>query len=422
LLPSRYHKIGHDPVVIEGLFVDLFLEAYKTPPKEIILDLDATDDPLHGHQEGRFFHGYYDCYCYLPLYVFCGRHLLAAKLRRSNIDASAGAVAEMERIVGQIRARWPRIKLLLRADSGFARDELMAWCEANGVDYVFGLARNERLVGAIANELALAEAESLAKGGPARHFADLPWRTLDSWSRSRRVVAKAEHLPKGSNPRFVVTSLAARTIPARTLYEDVYCARGDIENRIKEQLGRRNGVGAPFPNPAAKRPVRRSHFGGDHACQSTAAVVRVVRLCPARGAAPDRPAPHPVRDRDLRHHPPQALEDRRPGAGERAPDQGRHGLGLPVPDRVSPRVSLSAPRRLLSAPTSLRSPAGRSCSPKNPARSAPARRTNSSRRPPAASTVQTPAPPTSCEKCGLGATGKRARLVPGLNPSDRPPR
>jgi hypothetical protein len=135
------------------LFVDLFLEAYKTPPKEIILDLDATDDPLHGDQEGRFFHGYYDCYCYLPLYVFCGRHLLAAKLRRSNIDAAAGAVAAMERVVGQIRARWPRIKLLLRADSGFARAELMAWCEANGVDYVFGLARNERLVGAIAKEL-----------------------------------------------------------------------------------------------------------------------------------------------------------------------------------------------------------------------------------------------------------------------------
>jgi Transposase DDE domain group 1 len=235
LLPSRYHKIGHDPVAIEGLFVDLFLEAYTTPPKEIILDLDATDDPLHGHQEGRFFHGYYDCYCYLPLYVFCGRHLLAAKLRRSNIDASAGAVAEMDRIVGQIRARWPRVKLLLRADSGFARDELMAWCEANGVDYVFGLARNERLVGAIANELALAEAESLAKGGPARHFADFPWRTLDSWSRSRRVVAKAEHLPKGSNPRFVVTSLAARATDARTLYEHVYCARGEVENRIKEQ-------------------------------------------------------------------------------------------------------------------------------------------------------------------------------------------
>ena len=233
--PSRYHKIGHDPVAIEGLFVELFLEAYKTPPKEITLDLDATDDPLHGHQEGRFFHGYYDGYCYLPLYVFCGRHLLAAKLRRSNIDASAGAVAEVERIVGQIRARWPKVKILLRADSGFARDDLMAWCEANGVDYVFGLARNERLVGAIADDLAAAEAASLAQGGPVRRFADLPWHTLDSWSRARRVVAKAEHLPKGANPRFVVTSLPASEIDARTLYEDVYCARGDVENRIKEQ-------------------------------------------------------------------------------------------------------------------------------------------------------------------------------------------
>jgi hypothetical protein len=233
--PSRYHKIGHDAAAIEALFVELFLEAYKAPPKEIILDLDATDDPLHGHQEGRFFHGYYDCYCYLPLYVFCGRHLLAAKLRRSNIDASAGATDEVARIVGQIRARWPRVSILLRADSGFARDELMTWCEANGVDYVFGLARNERLVGAIADELALAEAESMAQGGPVRRFADFPWRTLDSWSRARRVVAKAEHLPKGPNPRFVVTSLPTHTIDARPLYEDVYCARGDVENRIKEQ-------------------------------------------------------------------------------------------------------------------------------------------------------------------------------------------
>jgi hypothetical protein len=235
LLPSRYHKIGHDPVAIEDLFVDLFLEAYKTPPGEIVLDLDATDDPLHGHQEGRFFHGYYDCYCYLPLYVFCGRHLLAAKLRRSNIDASTGAKDEVARIVGQIRARWPRVKILLRADSGFARDELMAWCEANGVDYVFGLARNERLVGAIAEDLATAAAESLAQGAPARRFADFAWRTLDSWSRTRRVVAKAEHLSKGPNPRFIVTSLPASKIDARTLYEDVYCARGAIENRIKEQ-------------------------------------------------------------------------------------------------------------------------------------------------------------------------------------------
>jgi Transposase DDE domain group 1 len=235
LAPDRYHKIGHDTAAIEGLFVALFLEAHKTPPQQIILDLDATDDPVHGHQEGRFFHGYYDGYCYLPLYVFCGRHLLAAKLRRSNIDASAGAVAELERIVTQIRACWPRVRIILRADSGFAREELMAWCEAHGVDYLFGLARNERLVRAIGQELAKAEAESLAQGGPARRFADFPWRTLDSWSRARRVVAKAEHLPQGSNPRFVVTSLSPTEIDARTLYEQAYCARGEVENRIKEQ-------------------------------------------------------------------------------------------------------------------------------------------------------------------------------------------
>ena len=235
LTPSRYHKIGHDGGAIERLLVDLFLEAHRPAPREIIFDLDATDDPLHGRQEGRFFHGYYDCYCYLPLYVFCGSQLLAAKLRRSNIDASAGAVEEVTRIIGQIRARWPRVKILLRADSGFARDGLMTWCEGNRVGYVFGLARNERLVGAIADELATAESESLSSGRPARRYADFAWRTLDSWSRDRRVVAKAEYLPKGSNPRFIVTSLEADEIDARTLYENVYCARGQVENRIKEQ-------------------------------------------------------------------------------------------------------------------------------------------------------------------------------------------
>ena len=233
--PSRYHKIGHDGEAIERLFVDLFLEAHKTAPRRIVLDLDATDDPLHGHQEGRFFHGYYDCHCYLPLYVFCGSQLLAARLRRANIDASAGALEEVARIIARIRARWPRVEILLRADSGFAREALMSWCEASRVDYVFGLARNERLVGAIADDLAVAEAASLAQGGPARRFADFPWRTLDSWSRARRVVAKAEHLPKGANPRFVVTSLPADETDARTLYEDIYCARGQVENRIKEQ-------------------------------------------------------------------------------------------------------------------------------------------------------------------------------------------
>jgi Transposase DDE domain group 1 len=232
---DRYHKIGHDAAAIEALFVALFLDAHPSAPKEIVLDLDATDDPLHGHQEGRFFHGYYDGYCYLPLYVFCGRHLLAAKLRRSNIDASAGAKEEVARIVAQIRMRWPRVKIVLRADSGFAREEIMAWSEANDVDYVFGLARNARLLAAIEDRLAEAEAEHAATGRPARRFDDFTYATLDSWSRERRVIGKAEHLAKGPNPRFIVTSLPRSEIDARTLYEDIYCARGDMENRIKEQ-------------------------------------------------------------------------------------------------------------------------------------------------------------------------------------------
>jgi hypothetical protein len=200
----------------------------------MVLDLDATDDPLHGHQEGRFFHGYYGCYCYLPLYVFCGRHLLAAKLRRSNIDASAGALTEVERIIGQIRARWPRVRVLLRADSGFAREMLMAWCEQNRVDYVFGLARNARLETTIAPELDQAEATSRRTGAPARVFKELRWATLDSWSRKRRVIGKAEWTHGGPNPRFIVTSLKAGIVDGRRLYEQVYCARGEMENRIKE--------------------------------------------------------------------------------------------------------------------------------------------------------------------------------------------
>src|SRR5512134_3592343 len=231
---TRYHKIGHDGRAIERVFVDLFIEAHIAPPRQIVLDLDATDDPLHGHQEGRFFHGYYDCYCYLPLYVFCGRHLLAAKLRRSNIDASAGALDEVARIVAHIRRRWPKVRILLRADSAFAREELMAWCERSRVDYVFGLARNDRLVTAIAAEMAEASAECRATGRAARRFRDFLWSTLDSWSRRRRVIGKAEALPLGDNPRFVVTSLAPSEAEARTLYERIYCARGEMENRIKE--------------------------------------------------------------------------------------------------------------------------------------------------------------------------------------------
>jgi hypothetical protein len=232
--PTRYHKISHDEGAIEGLFVDLFVEAHAKAPKQIIVDLDATDDPLHGHQEGRFFQGYYNCYCYLPLYIFCGRHLLAAKLRPSNIDGAAGAVEEVARLVEQIRRRWPRTRILLRADSGFCREDLMAWCEANRVDYLFGLARNTRLVAEISAELAAARAESEHSGKPARRFRGFTWSTLDSWSRSRRVVAKAEWTQGEANPRFVVTSLGRDEAQARHLYEKIYCARGEMENRIKE--------------------------------------------------------------------------------------------------------------------------------------------------------------------------------------------
>jgi len=232
--PTRYHKIGHDPAAIESLLVDLFLEAHAEAPEEIVLDLDATDDLIHGNQEGRFFHGYYGGYCYLPLYVFCGRHLLAAKLRRSNIDGSAGAVEEVGRIVGQIRTRWPEVPIVLRADSGFAREALMAWCEENRVDYLFGLARNARLVEEIAEELAEAAVESAITCAPARRFKDFMWTTLDSWSCRRRVVGKAEHTQGEANPRFVVTSLSHQRAEARALYEDLYCARGEMENRIKE--------------------------------------------------------------------------------------------------------------------------------------------------------------------------------------------
>jgi len=230
---TRYHKISHDGAAIERLLIDLFIEAHRGPPPQITLDLDATDDPLHGHQEGRFFRGYYDGYCYLPLYVFCGRRLLVSKLRRSNIDAAAGSVEEVARIEAQIRGHWPRVRILLRADSGFAREALMAWCESHGVDYLFGLARNARLVDEIAAELAAAEALSRRTGRPARRFKDSMWTTLDSWSRRRRVVAKAEWTGGEANPRFIVTSLPPAGCRARHLYEKFYCARGDMENRIK---------------------------------------------------------------------------------------------------------------------------------------------------------------------------------------------
>lgn len=232
---DRYRKISLDTEAVDRFFVDVFLAAYQKAPAEIVLDLDATDDPLHGEQEGRFFHGYYGGYCYLPLYIFCGSHLLCSRLREANVDASFGAVAELERIVARIRQRWPEVRIIVRGDSGFAREELMSWCESHGVDFVLGLARNARLQRALGGELEQARALFEESGKAARVFKDFVYRTKKSWSRQRRVVGKAEHLSKGANPRFIVTSLPSEKWSAQVLYEKLYCARGEMENRIKEQ-------------------------------------------------------------------------------------------------------------------------------------------------------------------------------------------
>jgi hypothetical protein len=229
---DRYRRIAVAPGAVDRFFVEVFVDAHEEAPDEIVLDFDATDDPLHGAQEGRFFHGYYGCYCYLPLYIFCGRHLLCARLRRSNIDASAGSVEELDRIVAQIRESWPEVRVVVRGDSGFAREAIMAWCEEHGVDYVFGLARNPRLQAALEPAFERAEALCAESGQPERVYDEWLHSTLDSWSRKRRVIGKAEITIRGENPRFIVTSLAD---DPQALYEELYCARGDMENRIKEQ-------------------------------------------------------------------------------------------------------------------------------------------------------------------------------------------
>ena len=234
--PNRYKKIACRQEALDELLTTLFVEAHPQPPESIVLDLDATDMPLHGSQEGRFFHGYYHTYCYLPLYIFSGEHVLCARLRTADKDAAAGSREEVKRIVEQIRQSWPRVQIILRADSGFCRDELMSWCEQNQVDYVFGLARNERLRHEIEEAMAAAGEQQQATGKPARVFREFEYRTRRTWSRARRVVAKAEQLEGKENARFVVTSLSADEWPARRLYEQMYCARGEMENRIKEQL------------------------------------------------------------------------------------------------------------------------------------------------------------------------------------------
>jgi hypothetical protein len=232
---SRYKKIVAHLDTMQTYLVQAFFAQYLVPPQRIVLDVDATHNPLHGHQLGRFFHGYYDEYCYLPLYIFCGDHPLLALLRPSNIDTPTGLLKHLIRIVGQIRQRWPEVKIVLRGDSGFCREYLMAWCEANHVDYLFGLAQNKRLLKIVGKEQHQAQALFTQTQQPARVFKDFLYQTRKSWSRSRRVVGKAEHLARGANPRFVVTSLSTTEFDDRTLYEQEYCARGDMENRIKEQ-------------------------------------------------------------------------------------------------------------------------------------------------------------------------------------------
>lgn len=232
---GRYKKIVACPEKIDALFLDLFIESYKSPPKEITLDLDATDDPLHGSQEGRFFHGYYKNYCYLPLYIFCEEQLLCARLRTADRDASDGSIEELERIIKKCREKWPHVRVIIRGDSGFCRDAIMEWCEANDVDYVLGLAKNSRLKNAIIEEMEEAKKICEETGDAARVFKDFQYKTKNSWSKERRVIGKAEYLERGENPRFIVTSLKQECWNSSCLYEKLYCARGEMENRIKEQ-------------------------------------------------------------------------------------------------------------------------------------------------------------------------------------------
>ena len=235
---KRYHKIDYEAEKIDALLLDLFIESHAQEPDQIVLDLDATDIPLYGHQPERFFHGYYDSYCYLPLYIFAADQLLCARLRPSNVDGAGGALDEVKRIVARLRAQWPKVRIVLRADSGFCREELMGWCEAeeNQVDFLFGLARNQRLEKIIGRQMNEAKVEHAATGKAARVFTEFDYQTRKSWAKPRRVVAKAEYLDKGDNPRFVVTSLGAHQWAARPLYEQFYCQRGEMENRIKEQM------------------------------------------------------------------------------------------------------------------------------------------------------------------------------------------
>ena len=325
---ARHHDL-------ESWFVKVFLQLVPQVPDQIVLDLDATDDPLHGHQLGRFFHGYYKHYCYLPLYVFCGEHLLCAKLRPADIDASAGSVRVVQRIVAEIRQQWPQVRILLRGDSGFCRETLMRWCEENGVDYLFGLAKNARLQRIIGRQMHEAQLEFEATGQPCRKFTEFSYQTRKSWSRSRRVVAKAEHLAKGFNPRFVVTSLTADECEARTLYEERYCGRGEMENRIKEQQL------CLFADRTSCHSMRANQL---RLWLSSAAYV-LLQALRERGLAKTEMA-----HAQLRYDSPEAAQDRRGGASH-----GAACVGLVVGKLSLPTVIPSSARQ----PTEVESPTTR---------------------------------------------------------------
>ena len=322
---DRYQRIAAEREAIERLLVDLFLEAHAAPPAEIVLDLDATDDPLHGRQEGRFFHGYYGHYCYLPLYVTCGEHVLCARLRPADLDAAAGAVDEPARIVPQIRRRWPGTRIRVRGDAGFCREDILRWCEDAGLGYVFGLARNARLEPWLAKALHKSRRRGAATGRAARRFREWRYRTLTSWSRARRVVGKAEWLPglRGANPRFVVTNIPARTLGAQALYEDLYCARGDMENRIREQQLWR------FADRTSSATMRADQLR---------LTFSRVRRRPAHPPAPGRAAGHGAGPRPRRHHPRPAAEGRRPHHRHRPQDPDRLPVGLPAAGTVRARA------------------------------------------------------------------------------------
>lgn len=218
-------------VAMVKVLVEAFIASHEHPPEELVLDFDATDDPVHGRQEGRFFHGYYDQYCFLPLYVFCGEQLLVPYLRPANIDAAKHAWAILSLLVKRFRQVWPKVRIVFRGDSGFCRRRMLRWCEQNDVGYLVGLAKNARLLRLAEPWMKQAERLPAIDGEARRVFTEISY-AAGSWDRERRVLIKAEHLVDKANPRFVVTNLTGRP---QTLYEDRYCARGEAENRIKEQ-------------------------------------------------------------------------------------------------------------------------------------------------------------------------------------------